>query len=391
MFNQIPTHSFYIFNKQIVFISNNSFKQRQEVAKDIRKYVNENIKFDNITTIGGEAYIFGLTNNNVKNIINYTNSKSIYNDVDFNNTFYGKIKENNLIDYNKCNEIKTSDLLIINLAKLNQNLMKIINSNDYKEIIIINCHHDDFWKKIKLLDRYKLISRKHFITSKTNLKDSQECSATHMFITVNIFIKIPPTFISLGGNCAIAYQLKKLGLRNKSYPFDWCKISISKLNKVLENDFENFSDIEITKYSKNHLLDGQDDSDEEINSGSYIVKNKYNISFAHEIKTDTEEEIKEFKITLKRRIQRFKNLNNHNITFVILNLENVKNKKNININLEFLLKNLKIYFKHFKLIYIGYNEIKEKFLHKEIKYIKINTNDWVDWQYSNLDWNHIFI
>lgn len=373
MFNQISTSRLHMFNNKHVFVSDNSFKQKEDVAKEIRKYVNESIKFDNIISIGGEAYIFGLTNNKIKNIINYTNSKNIYNDVGFNNSFYGKIKENHLIDYNKCTEIKTSDLLIINLAKLNQNLMKIINSNDYKEIIIINCHHDDFWKKIKLLNRYKLISRKQFTTS-------------HMFITVNIFIKIPPTFISLGGNCAIAYQLKKLGLRNNSYPFDWCKMSISKLNKVLEDDFEDFSDIEINKYSKNHLLE----DDEEINSGSYIVKNKYNISFAHEIKTDTEKEIKEFKNTLERRIKRFKNLNNHNITFVILNLENVKN---IDINLEILLKNLKMYFKHFKLIYIGYNEIKKKFLHKEIKYIKyikINTNDWVDWKYSNLDWNDIF-
>jgi hypothetical protein len=387
MFNQIPTHSFYIFNKQIVFISNNSFKQRQEVAKDIRKYVNKLIKYDNITTIGGEAYLIGLTNQVVRDVINYTNSESIYNDTYFNNKFYGKIKDNYLIDYNKCTEIKTSDLLIINLAKLNQNLMKILNTNDYKEIIIINCHHGDFWKKIKLLNRYKLISRKQFTTSNINLKYSQECSSTHIFITVNVFIKKSPIIVSLGGNCAISYQLKKLGLRNKSYPFDWCKMSISKLNKVLENDFESFSDVKINKYSQNHLLEVNEDGKEYKNIGSYIVKNKYNISFAHEIKTDTEEEIKDFKKTLERRIKRFKNLNNHDITFVILNLENVKN---INVKLEFLLKNLKMYFKDFKLIYIGYNEIKEKFLHKEIKYIKLNINEWVDWQYSNLDWDKIF-
>lgn len=374
MFNQILTPPLYIFNKQYVFISNNSFKQRQEVAKHIRKYVNGIIKYDNITTIGGEAYLIGLTNQEVKKIINYTNSESIYNDTYFNNKFYGKIKENHLIDYNKCTEIKTSDLLIINLAKLNHNLIKIINSKIFKEIIIINCHHNDFWKKIKLLDGYKLLSRKQFITS-------------HMFITVNVFIKKAPIFVSLGGNCAIAYQLKKLGLRNKSYPFDWCKMNISKLNKVLENDFANFSDIEINKYSQNHLLESNNNEKECENIGSYIVKNKYNISFAHEIKTDTEEEIKEFKKILERRIQRFKNLNSHNITFVILNLENVKN---ITINLEFLLKNLKMYFKHFKLIYIGYNEIKDKFLHKEIKYIKLNMNEWFDWKYSNLDWDNIF-
>ena len=127
----------YIFNNQLVFISNNSFKQNKSVDKDIRKYINESITFNSITTIGGEAYLIGLTNNKIKNIINYTNSKAIYNDANFNNKFYKKINENNLIDYNICSQIKTSDLLIINLAKLNQNLMKVINNSNFKEIIII--------------------------------------------------------------------------------------------------------------------------------------------------------------------------------------------------------------------------------------------------------------
>lgn len=382
MFNTLPIIPSYVFNNQIVFISNNSFKQNKSLANIIRRYINENInlyKAENITTIGGEAYLIGLTNNKIKGIINYTNSKSIYNDVRFNNNFYKKINENNLIDYNICNQIKTSDLLLINLAKLNQNLMKVINNCIFKKIIIINCHHNDFWKKIKLLSSYKLISRKQFITNKTT---SQEL----YFITINIFILKPPksTFISLGGNCSIAYQLKRLGLRHKSYPFDWCKMSINKLNKVLENDFENFSDIKIFKFSKNHLLENDDLLND---NGSYIVKNKYNISFAHELKTDTEKELKKFKETLERRITRFKNLNADNLTFIILNLEN---KQNDNLNAEILTKNLKIYFNNFKLVYIGPNiDIKNK-ENKEIKYIKLNINEWVNWQYSNLDWNNIF-
>ena len=66
MFNQILTPPLYIYNKQLVFISDNSFKQREEIAINIRKYIDNIIKHDNITTIGGEAYLIGLTNNKVK-------------------------------------------------------------------------------------------------------------------------------------------------------------------------------------------------------------------------------------------------------------------------------------------------------------------------------------
>ena len=121
MFNNLSIIPSYIFNNQIVFMSNDSFKQNKIVSKSIRKYIK--IEYENIITIGGEAYLIGLTNEKVKNIINYTNSKCIYNDVIFNNNFYKKIKENNLIDYNTCKTIKKSDVLIINLAKLNMNLM----------------------------------------------------------------------------------------------------------------------------------------------------------------------------------------------------------------------------------------------------------------------------
>lgn len=48
-------------------------------------------------------------------------------------------------------------------------------------------------------------------------------------------------FVSLGANCYVAEDLKKLGLRNCSYPFDWlffpdfeCAVSL------IENDFNDF-------------------------------------------------------------------------------------------------------------------------------------------------------
>lgn len=363
----------YNFNNKLVFISNNSFKQNKSIASVIRKYVNEILNYDNIISIGGEGYLIGLTNSKIKTIMNYTNSKSIYDDANFNNQFYKKIKENNLIDYNKINGIKNSDSLLINLAKLNQNLMMTINKNIYKEIIIINCHHDDFWKKILLLTNYKLTSRKQFLTN-------------NFFVSVSVLkLKETNTFISLGGNCAIAYQLKQLGLRYNSYPFDWCRMSVNKLNNVLENNFEGFSNIQINKFSMCHTI--YDDLLLE-NQGSYIVKNKYNISFAHEIKTDNNEELIKFKETLERRINRFRELKDKKITFIILNQEN----KEYNIGI--LIKNLKLYFNNFKLIYLGTNKVKYSgnLSQKDIqnfKYVNIDMEKWIDWKYSNLDWNTI--
>jgi hypothetical protein len=59
-------------------------------------------------------------------------------------------------------------------------------------------------------------------------------------------------FISLGGNCAVTYQLRKLHLYNNSYPFDWCKLKIKNLIKVLKNDFKDFENIQFKK--KNRLI-----------------------------------------------------------------------------------------------------------------------------------------
>ena len=72
--------------------------------------------------------------------------------------------------------------------------------------------------------------------------------------------------ISLGGNCSITYQLNKYNLREKAYPFDWCKISINQLLNVLENNFDNYVDtLTIKKYSENH--------------NSNLISNIYNIQY----------------------------------------------------------------------------------------------------------------
>ena len=60
--------------------------------------------------------------------------------------------------------------------------------------------------------------------------------------------------VSLGSNCAVAYQLKELQLRNQAYPFDWAKVSLNSLIKVLENNFTDYCQVTIKKLSENHLM-----------------------------------------------------------------------------------------------------------------------------------------
>lgn len=327
------------FNDNVVFISKWSFLQNKNLCKNIRKYVINLLNTENLVCIGGEAYLIGLVSN-ITEITNYTNSKFIYDDCNFNNKFYRKIIVNELIDYNTIDRISDGKILLVNLARLNSNLMKIINKNTFTKIVIISCHHDDFWKKIKLLTNYSLIVRKKFITDVN-------------FITVNIFIR-KNLYISLGGNCAVSWNLRRLFLRKESYPFDWCKMNINKLNSVLENNFDGFSNVNIKKFSDNH--------------NSCIYKNKYNITFAHEMVIYEK---------LEERIVRFKALKNP--TFVILKTDNKC------IDIDVLIKNLQRYFVDFKIIIISKIFISSMF----VKYVKLDEfND--NWKYPNVNWRSIF-
>jgi hypothetical protein len=184
-FDKIYTEKFkYIpqkFNNNLVFISADSFQQNHiKLSKLIRKDVMMKIKdVKEIVCIGGESYIYGLTSN-VNKIYHYTNSDSIFNDMIYNNKIYRKNISNNIVDYNTINMIQNNtDMCLINLSQLNINLMKQINNNNYNNIVIINCNSDDFWKKIKLLSRYKLVSREKYI-----------CYTMKYFITFNFFQRL---------------------------------------------------------------------------------------------------------------------------------------------------------------------------------------------------------
>lgn len=341
-----------LFNNNYIFISMNSFQQNHyKLRNEIRKYVLTLINENNISCIGGESYIYGLLK--CQNINHYTNSEYIYNDCHFNNKFYKKNINNNLINYNKNIFIELTDICIINISNLTNNIINAVTK--FNKIIIISCHHDNFWKKRKILNNFTL-NRKYFICNKLNY-----------FITVNIFIK-KNSFISLGSNCSIAYHLNNLKLRTIAYPFDWCNINYNQLVLVLENNFLGYDDIVIKKFSENHFLLNIN------NKNSYILKNDYNITFAHEVENNTNYDINNFKSKLLRRIERFKKLNN--IIFIRIEKDNITNyDKLINI--------LDKYFTNYKIILISNNNINH---HKIINY---KLPKFINWKYNNFHFHNI--
>lgn len=155
------------FLNKIIFVNKDSFIQNnKKIGDKIRKYVLDNIDISNnsIISIGGESYNYLYFFSNIQGTF-YTNNKLILTDFYYNNKIYNNKNYGKLINYNKDNII-SGDICIINLSKLNKILLEKINNKKFKKIIIINCHHKDFWKKIKLLNNYKLNNRTRFIDKK---------------------------------------------------------------------------------------------------------------------------------------------------------------------------------------------------------------------------------
>ena len=352
------------FNNRIVFQSFSSFQQNNlSLSKQIRTYVQAQITTSGINAIGGESYLYDIN----KEGIFHTNSKSIITDAEYNGYF-----NVHCIDYTCSNlkdEMKITHLdTVVNLSKLNTNIMCIINQSISNKIIVINCHHKDFWKKRELLTNYKLYSRKQFVDY-----------TSRYFITVSVFLR-KKAFVPLGGNCSVCYHLKGKGLRNTAYPFDWCQIKLGQVLKVLENDFKDYTKTEIKKFSENH-------------ENSYIISNPY-CRFAHEVKNVNG--IEYFQEQLLRRIERLKTLKNpifiRNETFVF-NDKDVYTKywKKITSKLD------KMFNKQYKIILISdinpNIDIVEKTNNvtstSNIKWIKYNSKI-KGWKKSDLPWNIIF-
>jgi hypothetical protein len=129
--------------------------------------------------------------------------------------------------------------------------------------------------------------------------------------------------IPLGLDCCLAYQLNKLNLRKKAYPFDWMSSpKILSIIKLLENDFKNFLNIE--------YYDIQENNNDNFNINNplndlHIIKSKYklihkeyNFVLRHELINNDSKNINIFIEKYSRRIQRFLSLQNNKIIFIRL-------------------------------------------------------------------------
>ena len=204
-------------------------------------------------------------------------------------------------------------------------------------------------------------------------------------------------YVSLGGNCAIAHQFKSFGIRQNAYPFDFATSTISQVIDVITNDFEDFEKLQVVKYSDQHKINNVEES-----PGSLILKNKYQMKFAHEITNESDKD--QLEKSFIRKKQRFMDLAKSSNDLTFIRLETSIYKKDYELKLLELVKLLANKFHSFKLIVIMHRNYQipiEKNLEKmdealmecssddiDIKYVYFDDFS-PDWKYPNLDWSSI--
>lgn len=199
--------------------------------------------------------------------------------------------------------------------------------------------------------------------------------------------------ISLGGNCAVAYHLK-ISKKGVSGPLDWTKVSINQLNRILENNFSDYTNIRIQKYSDKHLAIDEEGKIVE-GTGSYILINDYGVLFAHEILRSAvdpnlrETGLSQYVEKLKTRIERFIVRSKESTTFI--RLETGKLKADYAQELAKLVDHLLSLHEKNKLILLIHIDEVEKVQVMRDKYqdnVRIVTFDKFeeDWRFLSIDW-----
>ena len=172
-------------------------------------------------------------------------------------------------------------------------------------------------------------------------------------------------FISLGSTCGIAYQLQQHNLRQNAYPFDWNKIpNLSIINKIITNNFKDYSDFTIIKNNNSNIYSYVDDNDDKNDLDTFdingccdtiMAKNIYGVFSYHDFKMDDVNKYENVKNKYNRRIKRFYDILNNNKQIIFIRDEH--NIKKINIDdikyfVEYICNNFN---KKFKLIIICHN------------------------------------
>jgi ribosomal protein L23 len=137
-------------------------------------------------------------------------------------------------------------------------------------------------------------------------------------------------YISLGSDCSVSYQLRKLGLQCiGTFPFDWMKITkLDNLIGILDNDFVEFNrfDSYIIK-SQSDRFDYFDGDNCNMKSSNKLIHKKYSFVLPHEY-NENDIDILEFEKKYSRRIEKFRTIvRNKEIRKVFVRLGNTKEQK----------------------------------------------------------------
>ena len=163
-------------------------------------------------------------------------------------------------------------------------------------------------------------------------------------------VSIPYVYIGIGGDCAVAYQLRKLNLQNEAFPFDWIRSNrIQMITDTLQNNFSNFFEYTLKNGTDNFI-------NFESNLTSRIhLKLTNGIILPHESKGFEFDRI-EYEEKYKRRIERFnKVVSDKNIRKIFVRADqNILSEEKSQLQTELD----KYGCKNFDILYITYNEFK---------------------------------
>lgn len=162
-------------------------------------------------------------------------------------------------------------------------------------------------------------------------------------------------YISLGSDCCIAFQLKKLGLRECAFPFDW--LLTKKINTIIEiisNDFDGlFENLKIKNTSSNFPLLIESEDFNKKNELIRVKNLRYNLDFVHDFKSLND--LKKVKKTYERRIKRFiEIMKNDKIKKILIRIGSEKEKKYINELKDIFVKKE---YKNFKIKHISFEDL----------------------------------
>lgn len=170
--------------------------------------------------------------------------------------------------------------------------------------------------------------------------------------------------ISLGGNCYVAEDLIKLGLRSASYPFDWCLSCDSQgIIDSIENSFEDFLNYDLLAQHKEN--------------GSRYYNEKYQLSFFHDFDKflPLKKQLSNVEKKYERRIKRFLD-DICEPTLFIRYLVKQSDVRYIRENHEKFDKLIKSFCPENKIIYITHSDILSD-LPLECYIVEKDENDWI--------------